>query len=929
MAKFMGKRRLTALVLFLAVVLIVATFPLTKAFATPTQVNDTSGSITYSGAWTYDNATVSVGYYSNDQHYSSTNGNYAQFTFTGTSIQWIGPKNVDLGITQVYIDGVLSASVDMYASSWLKQQVLYSNTSLSNASHTIKLVVTNTKNAASSGYYSSVDAFSYDAPVVTTTLTTVHDTDPGITYSGTWTYGSAAGYENSDQHYSNTNGSYAQFTFTGTAIQWIGPKNVDCGISDVYIDGVKVASVDMYASTLRMQQVLYSNTNLTNASHTIKVVVTNTRNSANTMNYYSSIDAFLYGSPGTAPTWNLNTTDTNLTLTLAGNQPAITQLKNPTQNWNWTPTTTIVPLMNRVTVGSTPYTLNWVYQDATVDTTSGTKVTLRFTSTSPALELKSIWWARPGVGPVEESVTIQNNTGSNVTYNHADVLSNDFTVSADNTVTLNRYDRASVNPSASGVYQDVFAANTNVASTVANDFNTGPWVLPYEMLDRGAVHGLYLGYVWDFGKIMNSTSGNALQIRNQFYLGDSGSVTEASGKIFNVPGMFFGTYKGDTDTGSNAMKKWFWNYKMTPTLKANTNEPLVEYDVNYYSEASINTFLTTDPINTWGVELAKEDAWWTSDVYTDPNFGWAWTPNTTNWPNGFNLGTTIHNKGMLLSLYMGNRYQHNDLATQAGRDAEKAALLTRYDNYHYDYWRSDMESENTNDYLSHEGFLEVLDYMIGNRAGFRWENCSAGGSKKSFDFLQRQTVMTTEDSGNSPGSVENYRRAFYANSFMINSIQMKADNLDYTINTPTFANYEFRTGFLSAWMYGNPSNASTVQPAVYQANIALYKSKQRPILRGADVYHILPIADGVNWDGMQYFNTSLNKGSVLLFHPSASAPTSKIIKLKGLDSAATYTITFQDRTAQNTTMTGADLMNNGINVTGMTGDYASEIMWIN
>jgi hypothetical protein len=116
----------------------------------------------------------------------------------------------------------------------------------------------------------------------------------------------------------------------------------------------------------------------------------------------------------------------------------------------------------------------------------------------------------------------------------------------------------------------------------------------------------------------------------------------------------------------------------------------------------------------------------------------------------------------------------------------------------------------------------------------------------------------------------------------------------------------------------------------------LYKNRQRPILRGlkvgdlpADVYHILPMPNGTEWDGIEYFNTSLNKGSVLLFKPSESVADSKVIRLKGLDKKATYVLTFQDRAEQNTKMTGAELMEKGIEVRGMSGNFASEIIWIN
>jgi hypothetical protein len=70
--------------------------------------------------------------------------------------------------------------------------------------------------------------------------------------------------------------------------------------------------------------------------------------------------------------------------------------------------------MNRVDIGDTQYLLDWTFQDSNLDISDGTKVTLRFTSTSPYLELKSIWWARSGPGPIEHYMTIKNNSGSNI-----------------------------------------------------------------------------------------------------------------------------------------------------------------------------------------------------------------------------------------------------------------------------------------------------------------------------------------------------------------------------------------------------------------------------------------------------------------------------------------------------------------------------------
>ena len=128
---------------------------------------------------------------------------------------------------------------------------------------------------------------------------------------------------------------------------------------------------------------------------------------------------------------------------------------------------------------------------------------------------------------------------------------------------------------------------------------------------------------------------------------------------------------------------------------------------------------------------------------------------------------------------------------------------------------------------------------------------------------------------------------------------------------------------------GSERELDDQEEAVARETWQLYQTKQRAILRGGDVYHILPFPDAVNWDGMQYFNPDLNKGSVLLFKPAGSAPDEKVIKLKGLDRKATYTLTFQDRKEQSTRMTGAELMNKGVVVKGMSGNFATEIIWIN
>ena len=127
-------------------------------------------------------------------------------------------------------------------------------------------------------------------------------------------------------------------------------------------------------------------------------------------------------------------------------------------------------------------------------------------------------------------------------------------------------------------------------------------------------------------------------------------------------------------------------------------------------------------------------------------------------------------------------------------------------------------------------------------------------------------------------------------------------------------------GPILTWAFDTPE---------YRRYIALYKEKQRPILRGANVYHILPMADGVHWDGLQFHNPDIKRGSVFLFKPSADVPPNRVIRLKGLSPQGSVHADVPGTDRISTAWrTGVQLMTNGIYVTGMTGANASEIIWI-
>jgi hypothetical protein len=253
-------------------------------------VDETGSGVAYGGTWT---SWTDSSCYGGSNKFDNTVSDYVQFTFTGTGVKWIGNKQSNLGKADVYIDGTLDTSgIDCYNGSTLCQQELYSKTGLSNGQHTIKVVVNGQKNAGSSGVYLVVDAFKY-VPA-SGVWTPVDETGTGVTYGGTWTSWPDSNCYGGSNKFDGTTNDYVQFTFTGTGVKWIGNKQWNLGKADVYIDGtLDSTGIDCYNSSNLYQQMLYSKTGLSNALHTIKVVVDGQKN-AGSSGTFLVVDAFQY-----------------------------------------------------------------------------------------------------------------------------------------------------------------------------------------------------------------------------------------------------------------------------------------------------------------------------------------------------------------------------------------------------------------------------------------------------------------------------------------------------------------------------------------------------------------------------------------------------------------------------------------------------------
>jgi hypothetical protein len=68
-------------------------------------------------------------------------------------------------------------------------------------------------------------------------------------------------------------------TFKGTKVTWYGVKSVTGGQADVYIDGAKKATVDMFGSTAYHAK-LFTSATLSDSTHTIEIVAKGTKSSS-------------------------------------------------------------------------------------------------------------------------------------------------------------------------------------------------------------------------------------------------------------------------------------------------------------------------------------------------------------------------------------------------------------------------------------------------------------------------------------------------------------------------------------------------------------------------------------------------------------------------------------------------------------------------
>jgi hypothetical protein len=125
------------------------------------------------------------------------------------------------------------------------------------------------------------------------TVNDYQETSSAVSYVGTWTPEALDSAYGGSLNYATASGSNAQFSFTGSSVTWVATKNSDRGKATVWIDGIKVSTVDLYSSAEKPRMMVFTQNGLDPLqAHTLEVRVTGTKNAVSSGTRVD-VDAFV------------------------------------------------------------------------------------------------------------------------------------------------------------------------------------------------------------------------------------------------------------------------------------------------------------------------------------------------------------------------------------------------------------------------------------------------------------------------------------------------------------------------------------------------------------------------------------------------------------------------------------------------------------
>jgi hypothetical protein len=214
-------------------------------------------------------------------------------------------------------------------------------------------------------------------------------------------------------------------------------------------------------------------------------------------------------------------------------------------------------------------------------------------------------------------------------------------------------------------------------------------------------------------------------------------------------------------------------------------------------------------------------------------------------------------------------------------------------------------------YHAARAYYEIQSNLHRRHPGLLLELCNDGGRMIDFGSAAHGDYFSITDTYDPLSN----RRAFYDASFVLPAAMLEA----YVESWPAPKIENFRSllrsgmmGWLSVMI--DTTSWDAQQHAAAKEEIELYKSRLRPLIREANLYHISERPDGVGWDGMEYFDPRTRRGVVYAFRGSTPNEEEHRFVLRGLEPRSRYQLHFQDHSADDLVVDGSKLMKSGVRV---------------
>jgi len=670
--------------------------------------------------------------------------------------------------------------------------------------------------------------------------------------------------------------------------------------------------------------------------------------------------------------WHLATDDTRITIEVSDNQVLVSGLESCEAPGNWLRQPFAVPLMAKAWVGRQEYETAWKFEKG-ASRERASELALGFTNANPKLALRSIWRARPGHGPVEHWIEVENLSHDRATLSHQDSLSLRG-LRPGGRVELWWIRRGGGNASEQGgAFREPLTADLNLALTSNCEDGASP--VPWMAVQVGGGGGLYVG--WEFsgiGRIHARAGGNGETLDIDVGNNPDFKTDIEPGETLLVPPAFVGCYPGDVDEGSYRLHRFVLE-KLRPAVPKDCPDPTLAY--NLYLDAGGPNAQEADVLRSakfchdLGFETFMPDAMWfpaTGD--------WRWDP--ARFPRGAKpIQEYVHAHGMRMALWCA--------WTNGGVSAAEGAVSVRGPQGHPDWFNADyapdwqpgpfygaqlclacpeakewaiqktqwLVSHHQLDYLKHDcgpivnscnkrdhrhhygvdvsywatmGYYQVQESLRQAFPNIILENCSGGGHIKDFGIVQRtHYTVTTDTLSNLPD-----RQSIYDSTFALPPMVLQAYTYERYYNAPGDdpGPFLWRSAMMGAWQI-DPTNTlkwSNDERESARRAAQIYKSWIRPMLADVKVHHILPRPDGTHWDGMFYWSPSLKRGTLYVFRPDAK-DDQQTVKLKGLEARRKYWVWCEDGSVAPGIRSGAQMMSEGLEI-GLPRAYTSDLIYL-